>query len=358
MKGQTNAKLASKGIQGESVNITLLTNQESHSDLIGAVITVSYGGVDTEYVWEGSEVTVKIPAMMGYSISVSEVEGYATPEGFSATSQMGYSRKLEMTYNAELVRVTLSADDSSSVNGQIVTINGEAFTYSGTAVTKKVPFGTEYSVSVNDKSGYITPASQTFTADKSVRDVTIAYKYNPTGIFIQGVSKRLYTADEWNNQEEVNGIAVCTDNCKFVYPFYHNGNIPVQFRKICIWGKEGTLVSGLDDDGNSNTTKIITTLGIQAEAANFCRSIVFPTGALGYLPSTFEWRVAIDNYDEIRNLMLEAFGASLDSGLEYWCSSQYDTEYAYVVTFSSTENITTRWVELDYYAMPFCPFEF
>lgn len=98
MKGQTNAKLASKGIQGESVNITLLTNQESHSDLIGAVITVSYGGVDTEYVWEGREVTVKIPAMVDYSISVSEVEGYATPEGFSVTSQAGYSRKLTLTY--------------------------------------------------------------------------------------------------------------------------------------------------------------------------------------------------------------------------------------------------------------------
>lgn len=110
MKGQTNAKLASKGIQGESVNITLLTNQESHSDLIGAVITVSYGGVDTEYVWEGSEVTVKIPAMMEYSISVSDILDYKSPGTFSAVSQAGYSRKLTLTYLYDLF-IDLSKQD-------------------------------------------------------------------------------------------------------------------------------------------------------------------------------------------------------------------------------------------------------
>ena len=124
MKGQTNAKLASKGIQGESVNITLLTNQESHSDLIGAVITVSYGGVDTEYVWEGNDITVQIPSSTDYGISVSYVEGYATPEGFSATSQNGYSRRIEMTYNTELVTVNVSAEEGS-ISGYEIQIGRE-----------------------------------------------------------------------------------------------------------------------------------------------------------------------------------------------------------------------------------------
>lgn len=166
MKGQTNAKLASKGIQGESVNITLLTNQESHSDLIDAVITVSYGGVDTEYVWEGSEVTVKIPAMMDYSISVSEVEGYATPEGFSATSQMGYSRKLEMTYNTELVTVNVSAEEGS-ISGyeiQIISDGNVLYTQTTPSASYKIPYGIQYVVKANEVTGYITPAEQSFTA--------------------------------------------------------------------------------------------------------------------------------------------------------------------------------------------------
>ena len=50
MIGKTNAQTsAGGGIKGEKVNISLKTNQSSHEDLKGAIITVSYATVVEEY---------------------------------------------------------------------------------------------------------------------------------------------------------------------------------------------------------------------------------------------------------------------------------------------------------------------
>ena len=78
MIGKTNAQTsASGGIKGEKVNISLKTNQFSHEDLKGAIITVSYATVVEEYTWNGNTITIEIPPYVNYSVGVSNVEGYA-----------------------------------------------------------------------------------------------------------------------------------------------------------------------------------------------------------------------------------------------------------------------------------------
>ena len=63
MIGQTNAKGGGGGASAiEVVNISLVTNQQEHEDLLGAIVKVTVNGLATEYVWEGEEITVSVPA--------------------------------------------------------------------------------------------------------------------------------------------------------------------------------------------------------------------------------------------------------------------------------------------------------
>lgn len=175
MKGSTNA-LGKKQGEVEMLNLSLLTNQLSHEDLVGATFTVEYGSASKTYTWEGIALTINVPAYVDYTITFGEVEGYRKPSSVTYTAQNGNRRTLNAKYETEVVSVTLGADDNSSVNGAVVTINGTIHTWNGSAITQKVPFGTTYSVVPQALSGYSTPASQTgIVASQSSRNWDLTY---------------------------------------------------------------------------------------------------------------------------------------------------------------------------------------
>lgn len=178
MIGKTNSSIGGK-IKGEKLNISLATNQAVHNDLIGAVITVTHPGGATNYTWEGDEITVEIPPYVNYSVSYSAVNGYKTPVIFTAASVADNSRNIIGTYQTEIVTVTANASNNSDMSGQVITINGTKYTWVGTAISVKIPYGTTYTISASDKEGYTTPVSQTFTASQSARDLLLQYVYNP-----------------------------------------------------------------------------------------------------------------------------------------------------------------------------------
>lgn len=107
---------------GEYINVRLLTNQSSHSDLNGIAFTVEYEGNSRDYVWEGSEVTVLIPADMVYTVKFNEVDGYKTPESVTYVAVAENARNIEALYQCELLTVNVSADDGE-VSGFEVTIS-------------------------------------------------------------------------------------------------------------------------------------------------------------------------------------------------------------------------------------------
>ena len=175
MKGSTNA-LGKKQGEVEMLNLSLLTNQLSHEDLVGATFTVEYGSASKTYTWEGIALTINVPAYVDYTVTFGEVEGYRKPSTVTYTAQNGNRRTLNAKYETEVVSVTLTADDNSSVNGAQVLINGTIHTWNGTAITQKVPFGTTYSVVPQALSGYSTPASQTgIVASQSSRNLSFTY---------------------------------------------------------------------------------------------------------------------------------------------------------------------------------------
>ena len=166
---------ASKTVSMEYVEsalrLSIDSNQSDKSDIAGLKATVTWSG-GTVQVGDGE--TVAIPVGKQITITFPAVEGYKKPGNIVFTHNGGLAEKSGL-YQTEVVTVTLSAYDSSSVNGQKVTINGKQYTYSA-PVTVKIPFGTTYSVSADAKDGYEQPETQQFTANQVSRSVSLVYQ--------------------------------------------------------------------------------------------------------------------------------------------------------------------------------------
>ena len=324
----------------ETVTITLVSNQSStDTSLNGATVTVkdSSSTIGT-YTWNGNAITLKVAGNQSLTVSVSDVTGYKTPSSQTFTTVTCNSRTITMTYQTEVVTVTVSASNGASMSGQKITVNGTAYTYSS-PFSVKVPFGTSYTVSANDKSGYSTPSAQTFTANQAARSVTLTYTYATTGVYILDTDGNLTTAANWNtaNNSKAVGVFVGTDNCKFVIAPDSGGTLT--------WGGYGTTISGIvtttdsstakkDYAGSSNTDKIISKLGASnAPAANYCKSYTFKNGKSGYLWSLGEMQAAYGNKSAI-DTALSKIGATAMNTSYYWTSTQYSSGDAWILGWS------------------------
>ena len=174
MKGFTNAINNSKD-NIETLNITLKTNQQEHTDLVGVGFTLSYGNYTKSFTWEGSTMTIEVPAYVTYTITYEGVEDYKKPEDVNFTAHGGNSRSITALYQTELIDVALNSSDGSSVNGAVVLINGKSRTWDGNNIKQKVAFGTEYSVEPQSLNGFTTPIAKSFTAEQAVREVSFTY---------------------------------------------------------------------------------------------------------------------------------------------------------------------------------------
>lgn len=137
--------------------------------------TLSFNNADTSK-------TIKIPTNKNYTITFSAVEGYKTPEVISQQAS-GASQSVTGTYKAEVVTIIVTTSDSTSANGQKVTVTISStpteYTWNGEAIVLKIPFDSSYSVAANQKANYSTPATQSYTADRVNRDITLNYVYAP-----------------------------------------------------------------------------------------------------------------------------------------------------------------------------------
>lgn len=533
MIGKTNCKAIKQ--PGEYINVRLLTNQSSHSDLNGISFTVEYGGQSKDYVWDGSEVTLFIPADTEYTVKFNEVNGYRTPESVTYVAVEENARDIEALYQCELLTVNVSAyegevsgfevkitkrdaslpdgyipleyiestgsqyidtgfkmnqdtrvvmkvkatsisanawafegrtsnssaskgvffyyssnklwnvdyngsSNRKSISGvaatdmldidynkNVCTINGVSVTHTtatfqsscnltllaantagtvagylnaklyscqiydnGTLVrdfvpakradglvglydkvnevfytsagttafvavgeltetiatqttasaTHKIPFGVSYTVSASGVDGFTTPASQSFTANQSVRNLSMVYEESELGVFIQGVSGKLYTESEWDSQEIPNGIAVITSNCSFVIALAD----PIDY---CMWGSRSHRITDItttsdenvaktDYDGEAHTTTILNQINSSSSfynvtASYYCRAYTFPNGKKGYLGAAGEWYAVFDNKNAIESAIIKCGGTSL--GKEYWTSTQADMGSAWSMGF-------------------------
>lgn len=176
MKGKTNAQTNS-GLKGEILNISLTTNQSSHSDIIGAIVTVTHPGGTSEYVWNGSPISVEIPPYVDYSVAFGEVEGYATPDTFSSTAVVENSVSVAPVYKTTVVTVSLTDNQTSynDIASATATVSGALSATLSNGGAVKVPFGKSITVKGSSVSGYKTP-SITYTAADTAKTLTLTWQ--------------------------------------------------------------------------------------------------------------------------------------------------------------------------------------
>lgn len=317
-----------------AVRLTIASNQPDDDTIAAVKATLSYGDTNVQ-ISNGQ--TVAIPIGTSVSITFPEVEGYKTPAKITFTNQGGLVEK-SATYQTEVVTVTVDTDNSTSVNGQKVTINGTQHTYADTPITQKIPFGTSYSVSVNDKDGFTTPEAKQFTANQVSRSVTMTYTKISLGVFIQDISGNLYTREQWTkSNDQANGVAVLASNCSFVIAKKGEYTMP--------WGAQGALIEGVftttnkqealnDFNGQNNTNFIVGSISGHYDAV-YCNNYIFPNGKKGYLGGLGEIATMVNNIDEV-DACLEKIGGTPIVGYYYnndvSSSTQYDTDnfWAYI----------------------------
>lgn len=308
-----------------AVRVTIDSNQPDKSVLDGLTVTLSYAG-HTEQVASGRQ--VGIPTGTQITLSFPDVTGYRKPGNIVFTNSGGLVEKTGK-YEAEKVTVKVSADNGASVAGQKVTVNGVVATWNGRDIVQLVPFGTRYSVSADAKSGFSTPAAQTFTAEQVSRAVSLTYKEIKLGVFIQHKNGNLYTREQWNTawNAEANGVAVLTSNCKFVIAPDENYGGSTQ-----IYSDPSTYpdlpeiadeaVALRDFAGPENTKKMTSVYGSDIMyAAGWCAYYTFKNGKKGHLPAMGELKAAFDNRSEI-NACLSLIGGTYLYAY-YWSSTRY-----------------------------------
>lgn len=167
MIGKTNS-LSGGDIKGETLKVSLRTNQSSHSDLNGVAFTLEYADSSERYVWEGSDIIIKLPPYLSYTITSEDVDGYKTPSVYSSTSIGGFQKTATLEYKCTIV--TVKSDDNQTdyndVSASTATVSASGMTTktisNGNSV--KVPTGNVCTISWSSVNGYRTPDSQTFTA--------------------------------------------------------------------------------------------------------------------------------------------------------------------------------------------------
>jgi len=265
-----------------------------------------------------------------YSIRLGAITGYATPDvsSYQNVTKADGVTTIALTYNTEAVTVTVGTDQSGvTAEGQNITVNGTVYTVDSTGViTAKVPFGAQYSVSADAKSGYTTPATQTFTAGQVSRAVTVTYAKINLGIFAyysDGSLKNLDHADS-----SAIGVAVLTSNAKFVMDKANVsgdtktfGGYNVDMSSIGVVVTTDATTAKADFKGAENTTKIINKLGSSsAPAAAACRAAF---GGVGYLGTCGEWNEAYANKSAINSMMTKIGGTAITEDY-YWTSTLYN----------------------------------
>lgn len=172
----------------------------------------------------------------------------------------------------------------------------------------------------------------------------LLYRKIDKGIYILGISGKLYKRTEWFNNESSVGVAVVTDTCEFVIA-------PTQTTAsgILPWNRNGIvlLIDGVttstveneaikDFLGPQNTSNIINYYGSYSDySAGWCTNYTFRNGQKGYLGSVGEWKEAYNNKTEIDACMSLINGTAIDTTYHFATSTQCDSNKTWGMYWSN-----------------------
>lgn len=160
------------------------------------------------------------------------------------------------------------------------------------------------------------------------------------GVFIQHVNGSLHTEESWTSggfgNDKANGVAVVTDNARFVIAKSDLGKMPWSSNTstavdgIMLTSDEATAKT--DFAGYNNTQLMLAT--DTSGAGYSCANFTFPNGDKGYLPALGELNEAYANKSKIDSLMTKIGGVKLQSSY-YWSSTQYNSYTSWILGWNN-----------------------
>ena len=218
----------------ETVIVSLKTNQSTHTDLNGAAIKISYKGQEIELTWEGEPITLSVPGKVEYTVSVSDIEGYKTPEPVILTSIPGNSRSVELTYETTVLSVTIISNQSVpdlNLGGSKVIVaykeTEKEYNWSNSTILVKIPTGSEYIVSVSGAEGYKSPAPILGMASGTTGSAMLEYLSERIAVSVGMAGKKITV----KNKADGSVIKTLTSSIVPVYaniPFDVNYEVSVE----------------------------------------------------------------------------------------------------------------------------------
>ena len=196
----------------------------------------------------------------------------------------------------------------------------------------------------NDKE--INPKFNNVTLSRVMYNNKKIYPSSSDEVYILDTDGLLYKSEDWDvaNNNKAVGVAIISDKYKFVISKVNsdegmdwgiNSDVPGCFIS------ENSSTAIQDFNGKNNTNAIISALGTDGTAANYCRSTpnLFPDNRQGYLPSLGELKVINNNKAEVEAYMSLIGGDNFRNNNWYWSSSLYDSSIAWYIRWDNGEVI-------------------
>lgn len=168
-------------------------------------------------------------------------------------------------------------------------------------------------------------------------------KYIPLGVFIQHIDGTLYKEADWTSggfsNDKANGIAVVTENAKFVVAkeWASTSSSWASSSVSGVTTTEKYEEAITDYAGEINTQLLVAN---DSNAAKACARYIFPNGEKGYLPAAGELYEYCSQIEKIFSAM-RTIGSSIPQYTPLtWSSTQYDGIKAWVLDCWSKEMVS------------------
>lgn len=164
-----------------ALSVTITSNQTDDSSISGAYATVTYNTNQTAKLYSGDSKKLPLGTTIN-SIVFSNIIGYLTPTVSTPFTLSESNGNISAQYKTTVVTIKRTSNISIGNSTAKLSYGNEtlSFTSSTTSFTRKIPWGTAYTVTFNDiKTGsalqYNTPSAVSKTANETAQTVTGNY---------------------------------------------------------------------------------------------------------------------------------------------------------------------------------------
>ena len=257
--------------------------------------------------------------------------------------QNGYLKKSDMKETVVIKLVSDKSDSDTGLIGATVIVKGKGILYTketwqGSPISVEVMCGEEVTIEAQKKQGYRVNNIERFSPiPLNKRNITIAYKVLPLGVFFIDINEKFITKDELDlTLHSIVGVALITEKIAVV--------IQEKTFDWKEWGTQKQLVEGAtvastasdalnDYNGKANTEAIIKALGTKAIAASICTNFTFKNGKNGYLMSAGEAMEIYSNQSEISSFFeVLSSTPNFSKSNTWWTSTQCDDDKVWIIT--------------------------